>query len=121
MQWWRDGLALASATNTTLTLSNISSADLGSYWMVVTNAADSATSSVAVLTVVTPPVKTNPPATGFAPLVAGINQVTAAPGAPGPVLALSPEWETIAAGDEDSPPPSAFAVARQFGAGRIVA
>jgi hypothetical protein len=54
-QWRKAGVSLAQQTNATLTISNVQSADAGSYSVVVTNAYGSATSSNAVLTVVPPP------------------------------------------------------------------
>ncbi len=53
-QWIKDGVALAGATAATLTLSNVRTADAGSYSVVVTNAAGTVTSAAAVLTVTVP-------------------------------------------------------------------
>lgn len=53
-QWRKDGAAIGSATNATLTLSNVQNANAGSYTVVVTNSAGSVTSGVATLTVTTP-------------------------------------------------------------------
>jgi hypothetical protein len=50
-QWRKDGAALAGATSATLTLSNLTAANAGTYSVVITNAAGSVTSSGAVLTV----------------------------------------------------------------------
>ena len=50
-QWRKDGAAISGATNGTLTLSSVQSADAGSYTVVVTNSAGSATSTAATLTV----------------------------------------------------------------------
>jgi len=50
-QWRKDGVAISGATGWTLTLSNVQAADAGSYTMVATNSAGTATSSAASLTV----------------------------------------------------------------------
>ena len=49
-QWTKDGSALAGATSATLALANFQSANAGTYAVVVTNTAGSATSANAVLT-----------------------------------------------------------------------
>jgi hypothetical protein len=54
-QWAREGVPLAGATDSSLTLSNIQLANAGRYAVVVTNAQGSVTSSNAVLTVNLPP------------------------------------------------------------------
>ena len=59
-QWFRDGAALvdgghiAGATRSGLTLSNLTEADDGGYWVVVSNLHGSVTSSVATLSVLDP-------------------------------------------------------------------
>jgi hypothetical protein len=53
-QWRFNGTSLAGATNAALALSNVQSNQAGSYLVVVTNAAGSATSLVATLTVYVP-------------------------------------------------------------------
>jgi hypothetical protein len=60
-QWCFTGVAIAGATNTNLALLDIQPANGGSYTVVVTNLAASATSAVAVLTVLLPPVITVQP------------------------------------------------------------
>jgi hypothetical protein len=50
-QWRKDDVALTGATNATLTLTNVTSANAGSYTVVATNAAGSVTSTPAILTV----------------------------------------------------------------------
>lgn len=65
--WLYDGTPLAAtnavtATASTLTLTNVTAANAGSYSVVVTNAYGSVTSIVAALTVLLPPVITNQPA-----------------------------------------------------------
>ena len=54
-QWSYNGTNLASATNATLILSNLTPAQAGSYAVVVANAVGSIASSNAVLTVIVPP------------------------------------------------------------------
>ncbi len=51
-QWLRNGVAVPDATSATLTLSNVTLAQAGSYSVAVTNAAGTTLSSVATLTVV---------------------------------------------------------------------
>jgi hypothetical protein len=53
-QWRKDNTAIAGATSGTLTLPAVTSADLGSYSVVATNAAGSITSAPATLTLITP-------------------------------------------------------------------
>ena len=60
-QWQFNGIAVAGATNTNLALDNVQTANGGSYTVVVTNSAGSATSAVAVLTVIVPPTITTQP------------------------------------------------------------
>jgi hypothetical protein len=55
LQWRKDGIALPGATATTLTLSNVSSANAGSYQAVAINSGGSVISMAAALTVTTPP------------------------------------------------------------------
>ncbi len=54
LQWRKDGADMAGQTGTTLTLSNVQASAAGVYTAVATNAAGSATSSGATLTVTTP-------------------------------------------------------------------
>ena len=61
-QWQKNDLDLAGATNSILTLSNVTVAEAGNYRVVVTNAYGAATSSVAVLTIGLPPVIVSQPA-----------------------------------------------------------
>jgi pectate lyase len=55
-QWLKNGAAMAGATAASLTLTNVQAADAGAYRAVVSNAAGSATSATAVLSVETGPV-----------------------------------------------------------------
>jgi hypothetical protein len=54
-QWSINGTGVAGATASTLALTNVQTADAGSYSLVVTNSWGAATSSVAALTVLVPP------------------------------------------------------------------
>ncbi len=60
-QWNLNGTALSGATSSTLALNNVQATDAGSYTAVVTNPYGSATSGVATLTVLVPPVITTQP------------------------------------------------------------
>lgn len=51
-QWRKDGVAIGGATSSALTLNSVTTANAGTYAVVVTNSAGSATSSGAVLTVI---------------------------------------------------------------------
>lgn len=53
LQWQKNGLAISGATSSTLSLSNVSSGDAGTYTAVATNSAGSVTSIGAVLTLTT--------------------------------------------------------------------
>ena len=60
-QWYFAGTNLVqNGTNSTLTLSNVSTNNAGNYMVVVTNAYGSVTSQVATLTVVLPPIGDHP-------------------------------------------------------------
>ena len=50
-QWRKDGVAISGATSSTYSISSTATSDAGSYTVVVTNSAGSATSSTAALTV----------------------------------------------------------------------
>jgi hypothetical protein len=54
-QWRRDGSPLGSATNASVTFTNVSFSDAGAYSVVVTSYSGSSTSAPASLTVVAPP------------------------------------------------------------------
>ena len=51
LQWWFNSVPVPGGTNSALSLSNISQADAGPYYLVAMNSAGSVTSSVATLTV----------------------------------------------------------------------
>jgi uncharacterized delta-60 repeat protein len=48
-QWWKDGVRLSGATKASLTLTNLQVPDLAGYWVTVTNAFGSVTSTTAWL------------------------------------------------------------------------
>jgi hypothetical protein len=64
-QWQHNSANLAGKTNDVLTINSVSWSDAGNYRVIVTNAAGAITSSVAVLTVQTPPMITAHPLGGF--------------------------------------------------------
>jgi len=61
-QWWKNGIALSNGGNlsgadaATLTVSNVALPDAGGYQVVIANTLGSATSSIATLTILFPPV-----------------------------------------------------------------
>ena len=60
-QWQFNGLELAGATNSVLTLTNVQAAQWGDYAVVITNQYGAITSAVAMLTFLTPPIITEQP------------------------------------------------------------
>lgn len=69
-QWLKDGTPLAGGTTASLTLTDLTSNDLGTYTLVVTNSAGTVTSRAASLTFNTPPPALPPPSpTYFAPVI----------------------------------------------------
>jgi len=60
-QWWFNGTNAVGTNTNTLTVSNAQTSQAGTYSVVVTNSASSITSSVALLTVGTPPFITQQP------------------------------------------------------------
>ncbi|HTZ20894.1 MAG TPA: immunoglobulin domain-containing protein, partial [Opitutaceae bacterium] len=60
-QWSKDGTIVAGATDRTLTLTNLTTAQAGNYSVVATNPVGSIASQSARLTVLTPPVVATPP------------------------------------------------------------
>ena len=60
-QWFKGMTPISGATTAILTLTNVSDADASSYYVFLTNAAGTATSSNATLTVIDPPVITLQP------------------------------------------------------------
>ena len=72
-QWYKNGAAIASATNAAFTVQSSAWSDAGSYQVIVSNGFGSITSGVAVLTILSPvlPDGFNPGAGGLSPLVVG--------------------------------------------------
>jgi len=60
-QWYRDGVALAGATQNFYTDADVQPGDAGNYWVVVTNAYGSVSSEMAELVVIVAPVITSGP------------------------------------------------------------
>ncbi len=84
-QWYQNGSPVAGATSNSISWSPVQAAQAGSYTVIVTNAYGAATSSVAVLNVVTNPVITAQPAPTNYRLYAGggfVASATAAGGIP---------------------------------------
>ncbi|HWW75237.1 MAG TPA: immunoglobulin domain-containing protein, partial [Pyrinomonadaceae bacterium] len=79
-QWQKNGGDIAGATSSSLTLPNVQDGDAGSYSVVVSNAAGSATSGGAALTVITPPTITTQPAGQSAPVGSNVSFTVAAGG-----------------------------------------
>jgi hypothetical protein len=89
-QWWRSGMTYPSWTGPTLTLSGVTSSDQGTYSVVATNAAGSAMSDPAVITVTSgssrdsAPVFTMQPANQTAAAGSTVFLTAAASGTPAP-------------------------------------
>jgi len=79
-QWSKDGSVIAGATSATLSLSNLSAADAGSYAVVVSNSVDAVTSTTATLTVLIPPSITSQPASQSAAVGASVSFTVVASG-----------------------------------------
>ena len=86
LQWKKDGVALSGATGATLTLTGVTTRDVGSYTVVASNALGSATSTKAALTIATPPVITKQPVKQTVALKANVTFSTAASGSPAPTF-----------------------------------
>ncbi len=88
-QWYQDDNAIAGATAATLTIPSVQASDVGSYYVVVTNAIGATTSNAAALVVTgLPPVVTTPPASQT--LNAGANFTFAVSASGSPVLSY--QW-----------------------------
>lgn len=86
-QWRKNGVAIAGANGSTLTLSGVTAGDAGTYDVQVVNSLGALNSSVAVLTVVTTPtapVITAQPAARAAMLGSQVSMTVSATGAPAP-------------------------------------
>lgn len=89
-QWFSNAVAILDATNATYSIGSAAAADAGNYFVTITNASGSATSSVATLTVVVAPVILANPAsltvvTG-SPAAFSVSVIGAAP--------LSYQWQS---------------------------
>jgi uncharacterized delta-60 repeat protein len=62
-QWFFNGSAIGGATSQTLVITGVSASNAGNYSVLVSNGAGSASSTNALLTVLTPPVISTPPQT----------------------------------------------------------
>jgi RHS repeat-associated protein len=83
-QWKKNGTAIGGAINATLALTNVQSADAGSYTVTATNSAGSVTSNAATLTVNTGPMITTQPAGQTVPVGGNVTFTVVATGAPAP-------------------------------------
>lgn len=63
-QWLKDGIAVPGATSGSLTLTDISKANAGTYTVIATNSYGTTTGAATVVQLVAPPVITRPPAGG---------------------------------------------------------
>ncbi len=103
-QWYKNGVAIASATGPTYVLSKITTANAGSYYATVGNSAGSAASDTAVLTIinaVAPSFSTQP----LAKTVVAGNPVTfaaVAKGTPSPTYQWKKNGVTIAGATSSS-------------------
>ena len=88
-QWFRNGTPLAGGTRPALLRAPLTTVDAGSYTVVATNAAGSATSNAAVLTVQTPPVITTQPVSQSELVGATATFTSAASGTPAPTF----QWQ----------------------------
>ncbi len=87
-QWRRNGVALAGATNSSLVLSNVTSAASGAYTVEVSNASGSVLSAAAGLSVLAPPAITMEPQSQTAYVGTTVTFLVTATGAP----PLSYQW-----------------------------
>ena len=88
-QWQFNGINISGATGTSLTLTNVTTVNAGTYQAVVTNSAGSATSNGAVLTVNSAPVITTQPANQTVAPGASVTFTVGASGMPAP----SYQWQ----------------------------
>jgi Immunoglobulin domain/FG-GAP-like repeat len=83
-QWKKNGVAISGATASSYTIAKVSTSSAGSYTVVATNSAGTATSSAAVLAVNTVPVFTTQPASKSTTAGVSVTLVAAARGTPTP-------------------------------------
>jgi pectate lyase len=79
-QWQKDGSDIAGANGASLSITNAQDGDAGTYTVIVSNAAGSANSGSALLTVVTPPTITTQPSAHTTPLGSSVSFNVAASG-----------------------------------------
>jgi len=91
-EWWRNGMTFPSWTSPVLTLYGVSSNDNGTYTVVATNAAGSATSAGAVVTV------GSPSSGSIAPVITTQPATSSSSGDIAPVFTTQPASQTAAAG-----------------------
>ena len=124
-QWLKDGLPITGATNASLTISNVQAADIGSYSVVVSNAAGSVTSDVATLAIAAVALVNHAPAFNSAQLEGSLQQMLGesvtlngstsftgdllVPGTPNVVLNGSPSYGGTLEGT-GSPLPSGYTI-----------
>lgn len=85
-QWKKDGVAIGGATGISYSISNAVASDAGSYTVVATNIAGSATSNAAVLTVQTSPSFTTQPLSQAVPVGSAVTFTASAGGVPAPTF-----------------------------------
>lgn len=89
LQWYRDSTLLSGQTTSTLSLTNVQTADAGSYTVIATNSAGSATSSAATLSVTTAPAITTQPQNASATVGGSVTLSVVASG----TAPLSYQWK----------------------------
>ena len=89
LQWQKGGVALSGQTGTSLTLSNVTAGDAGSYTAVATNTAGTATSNIATLTVNVAPSFTTQPQSQTVGAGSNVTFTVAVSGTPTPTL----QWQ----------------------------
>jgi hypothetical protein len=79
-QWFRNGASIAAATSASFQIASVQSTDAGNYYAVVSNAAGSATSSVAIITIASAPLISLQPTNQTVDLGASFNLTIEAAG-----------------------------------------
>ena len=91
-QWYKDGVSITGATSASYVISCAQLTDAGTYYVIVSNSAGSATSDNAVLTVILPsvaPAFTTQPLSQFVTAGAAVTFTAAASGSPAPAF----QWQ----------------------------
>ncbi len=94
-QWQKNATAISGATASTLSLSNVTASDGGSYTVVVSNPAAAVTSTAATLAVLTTPVITTQPVSATVAAGQSVTFTVAATGNPTPAYQWSKNGTTI--------------------------